>query len=166
VKREARAPLATHHSPDATISELEAGLRYDPRDLSDALSQQPELFYRVAKRLAMAISNADTVKLELSDLKAQLTVDAYDNELKPTADKVSSIVRVDPTVISLAKELITCDRIVGELTALKESYIQRGYSLRTEGELQTSAASPIDAAEGRARLHQARQDYQARRTPK
>lgn len=117
-----------------TIEELEEGLRIDEQALNDALVSQPELFYRVSKKLTMLVSQHDAKKQELAEEEAKA-----DGEIRETASKekdkvteteIKNMIRLDRDVRKVSNELMDLRREVGQLTALKEAFSQRSYVLK------------------------------------
>ena len=135
------------HEP--TLLELEAALRIDTLDLINADSEQPELFYRIAKLLATLKAEHDALKLQVDDTKAQVENDlreALGDTRKPTVGQIEALVRVDPTVRSLNEQLTRINQQIGQASALKDAYVQRKSSLTDLVELQRQAGAAIDPA--------------------
>lgn len=116
------------------ISDLEEGLRIDPDGLDDACVAQPELFYRVAKELALSISRRDQQKQYLEETEAEVGLktrhDAEVAEEKVTEGQIKSEVAAHPKVRAANSDLLRYQRRVAELTALKEAFSQRSYVLK------------------------------------
>jgi hypothetical protein len=117
-----------------SLVDLENGLRIDEHALDEALVQQPDLFYRVSKQLALLISRRDAKKQELAEEEAKADAETRETALKRkdkvTEAEVKSMTRLDPGVIKVSGELLHFSRLVGELSALKEAFQQRSYVLK------------------------------------
>ena len=116
------------------VHELERGLRIDEHGLNEALVEQPDMFYRVSKALAMEISRRDHAKQALADAEADadlaVRARAIAMEEKVTETEVKSRVRSDASVrTAIAEHLRLCET-VGKLAALKEAFQQRSYALK------------------------------------
>lgn len=115
------------------IEELEAGLLIDEEALEEALFQQPDLFYRVSKQLAMTISLRDGLKQDKEDTEARVDAklrhEAEVNDEKITEREIDSKKRLDKDVSKASRELLRLNTEVGKLTALKESFQQRSFVL-------------------------------------
>lgn len=118
----------------ALIADLEGSLKIDQHALDEALIQQPDLFYRVSKELTLAVSRRDLAKQELEELIAELgndvRVTAVRNEEKVTEGGIKEKVTMDNSVKRAEREMLSHSRIVGQLTALKDAYVQRSYMLK------------------------------------
>jgi hypothetical protein len=128
---------------DATpIEELEQGLLIDEDALDEALFQQPDLFYRVSKQLALSVSYRDQTKQEKEDTEArvdaQLRHDAEIDDEKITEKEIESQKRLNKDVQKAARELLRLNKEVGSLTALKESFQQRSFVLNKLVDLYTA----------------------------
>jgi hypothetical protein len=151
-----RAKLNTNGPPppkpppgDASILELEEALRIDTMDLTNASAYQPELFYRVAKRLAALKAEHDMVKLALEEAEGAAHISIRENlppGAKITVAEAEALVRTDAHVKALGLQLVTIARQAAEVQALKEAYSQRKSSLSDLVELQRQAGQPIDPA--------------------
>jgi hypothetical protein len=153
------------HEP--TIEELEEALRFSPLDLGSALEEQGELFYRVAKMMAVAIAERDTAKLELDETQASVLLkirDEFANE-KVTVDEVNAMVTVDRAVKQKKAKLNAASERHGKVRALKEAFEQRSYSIKDLVELQTRAGSidiEIDRQRIREGVNRVRREHQSR----
>lgn len=114
--------------------ELEEGLRIDEHALEEALRDQPEMFYRVSKALALEISRRDAAKQALQDaeFKADLRVrgQAERQEKKITEGEVRARVHGDDEVVFCREELARLAESAGKLSSLKEAFQQRSYALK------------------------------------
>lgn len=118
---------------EPSISELENGLRIDEHALEQAWIGQPETFYRVAKRLQLLISQRDAAKQNAAETEARADLEIREtagrqNE-KVTESEVKALVKLDKDVAKASNELLDLQRQLGALSALKESFEQRGKAL-------------------------------------
>lgn len=116
------------------LDELEKGLKIDEHALDEALQQQPDLFYRVSKTLAMLTSRRDAMKQEKETVEAQadLTIrrkHARDKD-KATEGSIRAEIRLDREVIEVGNELLELANLVAQFAALKEAFQQRSYVLK------------------------------------
>lgn len=115
------------------IKKLEAALLIDQHSLDTALREHPDLFYKVATELALAISNRDEAKQDLDETEAQVDLEiradcARLNE-KTTEKEVMSQCKIDKRVKS-ANDKFLAERLnTAKWTALKEAYESRSYAL-------------------------------------
>lgn len=121
------------------IQELEALLRIDQHALDDALLEQPETFYRVAKKLALDISRRDEAKINLAEAEATADMkfrrDAEVADEKITEPQVKMHVRQEKGVKKARDNLMQLERSVSRWSALKEAFIQRSHALKHLTEL-------------------------------
>ena len=134
IKSKASDRASTTKSADDFIIELEAGLRINEHELDGALQEQPELFYHVAKELALMISQRDQAKQHLAEIEAEVVValneKARANDEKVTVKEIESLKDTDEDVLAAAKNFYQLSAMVGKLGALKEAYVQRSYVLK------------------------------------
>lgn len=157
------------HEP--TIEDLEHGLRIDQNALEDVCREHPELFYHVAKQLALTVSRRDEAKQRLQETEAE--VDAairHDAEIegeKITEAIVKSRIIASKDVIRAQQKLLELNREVGQLSALRDAYSSRSYALRDMVQLYLSRyynvtessstkARSADVGRARADLHRER----------
>jgi K+-sensing histidine kinase KdpD len=120
---------------DLRISELENMLILDENALDEALEQQPDLFYRVSKELALTVSRRDFAKQTKEEVEA--TVDAKIRHTaavqdeKITERQIESEKRLHKDVQKAIKDLFVLNEKVGHLSALKEAFQQRSYVLKS-----------------------------------
>lgn len=113
--------------------ELEAALAVDANSLDENCIQHSDLFYRVSRGLARYSSRRDELKQACGEIEAD--VDAEIRENIPEGERmteaaIASAKKADPRVKRARKELAQLDRVVGQIAALKEAYLQRSYSLK------------------------------------
>ncbi len=113
------------------FTELEAGLAIDQNALDEALQQQPDLFYQVAKELALTISLKDAAKKNLTETEAKIELSIREvmlaRDFKITDRAVEARVNTSKEVKEAREEYLELNAKVGKLAALKESYQQRSY---------------------------------------
>jgi hypothetical protein len=121
-------------SGETTLAELEQRLSIDEHALDDALTQQPDSFYRVAKNLALLISRRDAAKQLLAEEEARADREFRDvaakNNDKTTEAELKNMIRLDADVRKAQKSFLDLSQSVGELSALKEAFQQRSYVLK------------------------------------
>jgi len=172
-RKVARRP--SRGSPDDydDFRELEAALRIDEYALEGALREQPELFYRVSKAYALAISRRDAAKQALQDAEAEADLlvrgDAQEDDRKITEGEVRAKVQTDGKVVRARDALNAQSELVGKLSALKDAFQQRSYALKdlaglyvanyysaSENSAASGAVRQRDAQDARARMNAAR----------
>lgn len=136
MERTRRAPEEDDapRSVSSLLDRLEQGLKIDEHALDEALTEQPQLFYNVAKELALAISKRDAakqnVKLVEAEADAAFRSGAAQSGDKITETAVANAVRADKGVIAAGADLIKYDERVALLSALRDAFTQRSYALK------------------------------------
>lgn len=147
----------------ATQEELEAGLRIDLTDINQANAEQPELYYRVASRVAAAQSERDTAKLDLEDIEASMEMTvrkAAEEDGKKLTDKaIAAEVEADRSVIGAKHRLAQATATLLKLNALKDAYHQRGYALENLSGLQNKAHSILEYESTKVATAEQRRHY-------
>lgn len=125
------------------LSELEKALPINEDALNEALVNQAEAFWHVAEELAITISRRDEAKQNFEEVEAKVDLAirtvADAKEEKTTEKQVKSRVLQNKGVIEAKKELAELSSRVGLLSALKESFLQRGYALNNLTHLHTAS---------------------------
>lgn len=120
--------------PGKWFTDMASAIQIDRDTLDDCLIQQPQLYYEVSERLALAISRRDAqkedVKVTESEVDEIVRQDAVDGEKKITEAGVKAQVAQHKDVIAARKALSRLDTEIGRLSALKEAYSQRSHALR------------------------------------
>lgn len=160
---------------DRLISDLETGLRIDEHELSGSLLEQPELFYRVSKALALQVSRRDAAKQVVAETEAKVDMEvrraAQVAEEKITEKQVAAEVLLSSKVQTAVAEHQRLALDVGKLTALKEAFSQRSYVLKDMvalyisnyyGDASNSSTRQVRADAGE-RAKQAMREERARR---
>lgn len=136
------------------ISDIEPELKIKEHALDEALQQNPDLFYRVSKALALAISRRDGAKQNLAELDAEVDTklrnEAAQNEEKITEAGLTAKKRAHRAVVRANETLLKLNSQVMQLQALKDSFQQRSYALGNLVDLHV-AGYFSDASAGRAR---------------
>lgn len=128
------------------INELEAGVAIHKHSLDDDNEAQPELFRRVASLTARAKSDVDEIKREIDLAEDELYIQFRTKEAEENGDEekkskgmsenhIKAKIGSTQRVVKLIRQLSAAERRYNELQALKESYIQRGHSIRGEIDL-------------------------------
>lgn len=116
------------------VAELEASLAIDEYGLDDALRAQPELFYRVAKALALEVSRRDAAKQALADVEAIVDLDqrriAAEEDRKITEGEIKAHVQTNSRVGGARQRFAARSEASAKLGALKEAFQQRSYALK------------------------------------
>lgn len=139
------------------IDELERGIKIDEHDLDMECKNHAELFYKVAKELALTISRRDEIKKDLevieSTVDAEIRLRASSLDKKPTETQIQSQKHLDARVIKTQKKLSELNLEVGQWAALKESFGQRSYMLGHMTELYVNSyRGEISAREPEQRM--------------
>jgi hypothetical protein len=117
-----------------TIEELELGVSIDRHKLEEACAIQPDAFYKVARALAMDMSMRDALVQALKEEEARADSEIRENaeahRQKYTDKAVEAMKVLDPDVVRVRRQLQQHNARVHQLTALKESFLQRGYALK------------------------------------
>ena len=115
------------------LKHLEAKLIIDEHALDIALREHPDLFYKVASALALAISNRDEAKQNVDEIEAEVDAElrraaAVSGE-KTTEKEVESNKKVDKRVKTANDKFLEEKYTTAKWTALKDAYEQRSYAL-------------------------------------
>ena len=115
------------------LKQLEAKLVIDEHALDIALREHPDLLYKVASELALAISNRDEAKQELEQIQAQVDSElrkaALISDQKVTETSIQSNKNTDKRVIAANDVFLEKSYEAAKWTALRSAYEQRSYSL-------------------------------------
>jgi len=116
------------------LAELEKGLLIDEHALNECLMQQPEIYYRVSKLHAIAISEKDAAKQNLAEIEAEADLEirhrARVHEEKITEKEIEANKRMDKRVDKAITELQKLNHEVNLLQALKDAFNQRSFVLK------------------------------------
>lgn len=115
------------------IKQLETKLQINEHALDIALREHPDLFYKVASELALAISNRDEAKQDLDETEAQVDLSIRSEAAKlgekTTEKEVQSMCKIDKSVKAANDKLLAEKLNTAKWTALKEAYEARSYAL-------------------------------------
>lgn len=119
---------------DQTLASMEVGLQIDENALDQCLVEQPDLFWKVAKRHAVAISDRDGAKKNLAEIEAEVDVEirkvARNRENRITEKEIESIKRKDAQVERATRKLGSVNHEVLLLAALKDAFEMRSDALK------------------------------------
>jgi hypothetical protein len=132
-------PKATR---EPSIEDLESGLAIDENHLEECSVQQPDLFYRAAKRAILEQSRRDAAKQAVAEAEAKADADARHAlevlDEKITEGKVASAVTLDKNVRAAKEALHQANLNFGLWSVLKESYVERRHALNNLTTLYTA----------------------------
>lgn len=115
------------------LKKLEDKLKIDQHALDIALREHPDLFYKVASELALAISNRDEAKQDVDDIEATVDMElrraASVSEDKVTEKAIESNKWADKRVVSANDKFLEARFEAAKWAALKEAYESRSYAL-------------------------------------
>jgi hypothetical protein len=115
------------------LKHLEDKLKIDQHSLDTALREHPDLFYKVASELALAISNRDEAKQDVDEVEAEVDMelrkDAATSGAKTTEKEIESNRKVDKNVRAANDRFLAKRYEAAKWTALKEAYEARSYAL-------------------------------------
>jgi hypothetical protein len=116
------------------IEEMSEGLRIDKNALDDALLQQPQLFYSVSEKLALAISRRDAAKNELELIEAEvdstIRLRMRDDGIKTTEKEIEAEKVQHKDVQGAEANLIHLTHQAARWQALQSALSQRSYVLK------------------------------------
>jgi hypothetical protein len=151
-------------------------MRIDRDALDEALMEQPGLFLGVSQEYAMAVSNRDRCKadVELVHAKASLSVRQMLEEegKKATEAIIASLIELDKNYRRAFNAYLESKADAERLSALKESFGQRGYVLKdlcglyVAGYFATASVGGSDTKEIAERGYTKRREQLARRRGK
>jgi len=136
-------------SEEFDTREFESKLKVDKNDLDTEWQQNPQLFWRVSNMHARALSDRDSIKVDIGLAEAELYSlfrQKMEDELANEDDKkkgrvtdaaIKSRVESSPQMVKLNKQYLKASERANILLALKEGYQQRSYSLKYLSELYT-----------------------------
>jgi hypothetical protein len=115
------------------ITQLEEKLKIDEHSLDVALREHPDLFYKVATELALAISNRDEAKQALDVIEARVDMDFREDAAKigakTTEKEIESNKKVDRSVIAASAQYLEEKYNTAKWQALESAYESRSYAL-------------------------------------
>lgn len=124
------------------IEELKGLLQIDKNNLDEAVQRQPVLYYMVAQKHALALSQRDEAYDRIKTVDAELSLDLREDfgekGIKFTEGTIQAAILDHPDHKAAVKDHNHLKYVCDELLALKESYSQRSYMLRELVELYVS----------------------------
>lgn len=122
-----------------TIAELEQALKIDKDALEHECMIQPDMFYNVAKMLALETSRRDEAANTLKDVEAEIDQDirttAAKEGDKTTEKEIESLKRLDKDVQIARRNYADLEYKVARLQALTESWRKRNDMLKLLAQL-------------------------------
>lgn len=118
----------------ANLDFLEDSFTFDKHRLDDALMQQADLVYRVAKRIAALQSRMDGAKLDLKELEAdtaqKLRDDAAAAEEKTTEKGIENGVETNAKVRAQRRKVHDIKTELDAWMAMRAGYDARSYAIK------------------------------------
>lgn len=116
------------------IEEYKQKLKISTDDLDAEVEQQPSTYYEVASRQALAVSKRDAlyerIKVVDSELGLLVRKEAEAEGRKLTEAMVASLVQTHEDHMHVKSQYLMMKQQAEELSALKESFMQRAHMLR------------------------------------
>lgn len=132
-------------------SNLKSHLKIDKNNLDEAIQRQPLLYYEVAQKHALAVSQRDEKydAVKVTDALLSLEIRERFNEegVKATEALVTAKVLEHTEHSKVVTDHMRAKYIADELLALKESFSQRSYMLRELVELYVSGYYTSDSVQ-------------------
>jgi hypothetical protein len=142
-RRILRKPEQDPYTNDVEIGSFESKVRIDKHNLDGELQDQPDLYCQVAERFAHAESVRDMRKNDLKTVEAELWIEMrVKNEgdgKRFTEKDVAHMIQIAPERQTAFTRLVQAEKEVGLWQALKESYKDRGFMIRSLVELHLSS---------------------------
>lgn len=146
---------------EPSLQELEQGLAIDENALEESCQTHSDLFYRTAKQLAILTSRRDEAKKIKEEVEAEVDAEIRDDANnageKITEKEIDSEKRLNKRVKEATSNLLELNGQVGIMSALKESYLQRSYMLKSMVEMTVSGYLTTDPAQVRSRMNEVRE---------
>jgi hypothetical protein len=120
------------------IDEFRGYLPIDKLRLDDEVVQQPALFYEASEACAEAITERDARREELSSVDADLDAEARTALSEPKEAEVKAYIQSHARHKKATAEWLDAKELADKLTALKEAFKQRSYSMRILADLHVS----------------------------
>jgi hypothetical protein len=116
------------------LDQLEEKIKVDETNISAELISHPHDFYHVARGAADAVSLRDMAKFNVetyeSELYLSLRKELLESGNKFTEALLEHLVHRDPDRIKLVEKYLNSKHLSDRWSALKESFIQKGYMLK------------------------------------
>jgi len=114
--------------------EYQRALKIDKDELDRHLVEQPEIFYRISKKLADCISERDAAKENLAVIDAHLDVrlrrEASEDGTKLTENSLRAAIQTHKEHLDEHDNYLGSIQEASEWAALKDAFQQRAYMLR------------------------------------
>lgn len=144
-----------------------SSLRIDPDNLSEELVQQPQLFCDVARRYAMAVSERDAAKEQVSVARAKayfvVREQLEDGGLKTTESAIAIQIELNKDYRAAMDRFQEAKLLADELAADKEAWQQRAYMLKDLASLYIAGYYGQSSVRGDASRAVQEVDYQENR---
>jgi len=157
---------------DPAIEDLEPGLEIDENALERANAVQADVYYRVAKRVALEVSKRDAAAQVVEEAEAradtQVRRDMEIQDEKVTEGKVKAAVTLNKEVRTAKAELLAIKERLGQWQALEKAFDKRGYALTNLTTLyaanyfNTSTGDKSNARMRDAKYHEGREQIRRR----
>src|SRR5262245_60487863 len=139
------------------LEEYQAALQFDQHALDEALVEQPSLFFEVARKFAVLISQRDQAEQAVKVVRAQVGLEvrreAQYEEDKVTVAEVEARVAAHRDVLEAQKVHHELAADAGTWGALKEAYQQRSYAIKSMVDLHvTGYFGATGSSSGSARV--------------
>jgi hypothetical protein len=119
---------------ERTLQEMQDELKIDKNDLDSELVNQPNLYFKVGKFYAEAMSVRDAAKLnrdkEQAELDRLVRQEAYDANEKITETQVLNRIKENPSYDVVQDRYAQLSKIAEVWLAMKESFQQRSYAIK------------------------------------
>lgn len=117
-----------------TLEELEEQIKIDDTNINAELISHPHYFNHISRGAADAVSVRDMAKFEVetyeSALYLRIRKDFVERGERTTEALLDHLVRSDPNRIKLVNNYLSAKHLADQWSALKESFIQKGYALK------------------------------------
>lgn len=110
-------------------------LKIDRDQLDREIAEQPELFNKVAREYAMAVSKRDDAKAKVKLTRAEAFTEVRERNPKATMDAVNALVEQDETYLRAVQLHIDLCLVADQLEADRDALQERGFMLKTLAEL-------------------------------
>jgi hypothetical protein len=119
---------------DFDLAELEAELQIDENNLDQCLVAQPGLYWQVAKRHAIAVSDHEAAKKSMAEIEAEIDLEirktARNRENRIIEKEIESRKRKDPRLERAVRKMLSLKHEAQLLDALKETFQMRSYAIK------------------------------------
>lgn len=134
-----RGTSAKNSDMTGILEEFRQYLPVDKFGLDDELCQQSELLFKVSEAYEEALAKRDELKERLATIDAELDGEIREelekNDEKATDPKVKALVQADIKHQKAFTAYAQAKLLAGKLSALKDSFKDRGFMIRALGDL-------------------------------